>query len=232
MKEKNLTETIESLPEILTRKANLEAHTNILQALMKQIAARDVPTFFEIEQTIITTGRVDKIGVITLLKDGSKGNIYDKTRLLAIIAVSGDTTILKSYDEIDNAYTTGCSEMTPPATSDDIHKKLAGVLFLRRLQSLQTPISQRFGGSSGIGGTSSTAAAAASISSLLTSAQSRASSFMAKAASSFFTKFSPAYVTRVTDNLSEGRSCPEEESWGAYDARLKMGENVDLKGQK
>jgi len=45
---KDLSEAIESLPDILNRKANLEAHTNILQAVMKKVAAREVPTYFEV----------------------------------------------------------------------------------------------------------------------------------------------------------------------------------------
>jgi hypothetical protein len=36
-KGKNLSEALESLPEILAKKMNLEAHTNILQAVMKKI---------------------------------------------------------------------------------------------------------------------------------------------------------------------------------------------------
>ena len=55
---KDLSDAIESLPEILSKKANLEAHTNVLQAVMKNIAAREVPTFFETEQAMLTAGRV------------------------------------------------------------------------------------------------------------------------------------------------------------------------------
>ena len=55
---KDLSEAIESLPELLARKANLEAHTNILQAVMRQVASRDVPTYYDVEQTILTTGQV------------------------------------------------------------------------------------------------------------------------------------------------------------------------------
>jgi hypothetical protein len=47
---KDLSEAIGSLPEILAKKANLEAHTNILQSVMKNIAAREVPTFFEVRR--------------------------------------------------------------------------------------------------------------------------------------------------------------------------------------
>jgi hypothetical protein len=56
-----------------------------LQAVMKRVAARDVPTYFEVEQSILTTGRVDKTPVLALLKDGVKGTIEDKARLLLIV---------------------------------------------------------------------------------------------------------------------------------------------------
>lgn len=69
---------IESLPEILSRKANLEAHTNILQALMKKIASREVPTYFEAESDIVNHTRGpridDKAAVIG--KFGSFGLIW------------------------------------------------------------------------------------------------------------------------------------------------------------
>lgn len=45
-KGKDLSEAIESLPEILQKKTNLEAHTNILHAVMKKIAQREVCFFF------------------------------------------------------------------------------------------------------------------------------------------------------------------------------------------
>ena len=54
---------------------------------------------------------------------------------------------------------------------------------------------------------------------------------MAKAAS-FFTKFASLYVTKVVDNLSEGRSCAEDESFCTLDPRVKQGDVVDCKGQK
>ena len=99
---------------------------------------------------------------------------------------------------------------------------MKAVAFVRRLQSLQTPFSQRFGA----GNTS-----AGALSSLLTSAQSMAASTMAKAAS-FFTKFASLYVTKVVENLSEGRSCSEDDSFCTLDPRSKQGEIIELKGSK
>ena len=81
----DLNDVITSLPEILAKKANLEAHTNILQGVMREVAARDVPTFFEAEQGILQSGgSIDQQpAVLELLRDGSKGTIVDRTRLLA-----------------------------------------------------------------------------------------------------------------------------------------------------
>lgn len=61
---KDLSAAIESLPEILARKANLEAHTTILQAAMNEIAARDIPTFFELELAMTANGSVDRPAVL------------------------------------------------------------------------------------------------------------------------------------------------------------------------
>lgn len=235
---KDLSEAIESLPEILARKANLEAHTNVLQAVMKRIAAREVPTYFELEQSILSNSRtVDKAAAISLLKDGTKGKLYDKARLLLLIIVSGDPNMNSKMvqEELDQAFIQGCQAIPPsleasaaspsqtsPAvtvggqvTKEEIDSVLAAGAFLRRLQSLQTPITQRFGSYAA----STTALGSnAIISSLLNTAQSKATSLMAKA-TSFFTKFNPMFITRIVDNLSEGRSCPEDESFLCLDPR-------------
>jgi sec1 family domain-containing protein 1 len=237
---KDLSEAIESLPEILARKANLEAHTNILQAVMKRIAAREVPTYFEIEQSILSNSRmVDKAAVVSLLKDGSKGKLYDKARLLLLIIVSGDPNMNSKMvqEELDQAFIQGCQAIPPafdtssasPAagattatavvggqvSKEEIDAVLAAGAFLRRLQALQTPLTQRFGSTAG---STASLGSNAIISSLLNTAQSKASSLMAKA-TSFFTKFNPMFITRIVDNLSEGRSCPEDESFLCLDPR-------------
>ncbi len=43
----DLATAVDSLPALLDRKKHLEVHTSILQAVMNQVAARDVPQFFE-----------------------------------------------------------------------------------------------------------------------------------------------------------------------------------------
>lgn len=114
---KDLSEAIESLPEILQRKATLETHTNLMQAVMKQIAARDIPSFFELEQALLTGGvrHMDRAAVLTLLRDGTKGSLHDKARLLALLAALGDSHSLSKVgaEEYDAALTQGCAAMLP-----------------------------------------------------------------------------------------------------------------------
>jgi hypothetical protein len=116
---------------------------------MKKIASRDVPTFFEIEQSILTTGRVDKSAVTTLLRDGSKGVIADKARLLLLVIITGDgnTGTGGKTDEYETAFIQGCATMPEPQpTKAEIDRVISTVTFVKRLQSLQTPLSQRLSG--------------------------------------------------------------------------------------
>ena len=54
------------------------------------------------------------------------------------------------------------------------------------------------------------------------------SSLVAKA-TAFFTKFSPPYVSRVVDLLSEGRSCSENDTFVTIDPRSKPTDLVDVR---
>ena len=205
---KDLSEAIESLPDILNKKANLEAHTNILQAVMNQIAGREVPTYFEMEQALINAGRIlDKTTLINLLRDSSKGNTNDKARLLVLVALISDSSIM----EYETAFSQGCESMKE--SGEKIADVIAVCKDIRKNQSLQSPMS--------LAQLNSTAGSNVTLSSLLTTAQSA----MAKAAS-FFTKFAPVYVTRVVDALAEGKSCPEDDSFCSLDPKLKPGELV------
>jgi hypothetical protein len=226
---KDLSAAISMLPEILAKKANLEAHTNILQAVMKEIAARDVPAYFEIEQSVLQVGSIgssDKQAIIGLLRDPAKGNLQDKTRLLAFTALL--TEVSSKLDEYEAAFQEGCNAIIPTLSATDITDMLGAVSFLKRLRKLQTPMSRGGGGGmSSVGGSS-----ASGLSSMFSSAlHQRASSLMAKAAS-FFIKFLPVYITRVVDNLAEGRNCAEDDTYGIFDPRCKPNELNDIRGQK
>ena len=225
---KALSDAIENLPEILLRKKTVETHTNILGAVMAQIKARDVPVFFELEQTIVSAGRVpDKAVVQTLLRDGTKGLIADKARLLAFVAIatysegSVPSAGLKAlHDEYDQAFTQGCQSMSIPPSQQDITKALGAISFLRRMLSLQNNALHR-----SFGSTSTTNATG--LQSFLTTAQTKIKSAVDKAAS-FFAKFVMMYITKIVDNLSDGRIGPEEETFCYLDPKLRPGEAAPI----
>ena len=88
-----LATAVESLPILLERKKKLEVHTSILQAAMNEVAARDVPQFYELEIALATgTYKNDsakaKKDVMELVSDSTKGNVDDKVRLVIVYALS------------------------------------------------------------------------------------------------------------------------------------------------
>jgi sec1 family domain-containing protein 1 len=225
-----LSSAIESLPEILAKKANLEAHTNILQAVMSNIASREVPTFFEQEQAIVTAGAVtDKAAMLELLRDGSKGNLSDKVRLLLVIALAGGLADgdKATWDQYEKAFVQGCAVMPTPPSKDNIDKMIIAINFAKKLQSLQSPL----GSASSRSGSAYSGKEDTALSSFLNLAGKGAASMMAKA-TSFFTKFSPLYVSQVVESLSEGRRMGAGDDFCAIDPRAKATEMVDVRGTK
>jgi len=118
--------------------------------------------------------------------------------------------------------------MSTNAPNIEVDEALCAVQFMRRLQSLQ---SNSFNRPRGIGGSTAAVSSTALLSSLLTTANTYSSTLMAKA-TSFFTKFSPYYVTRLVDNLAEGRACPEDESFCYFDPRSRNTDNSIVTGHK
>ncbi|EED93894.1 sec1-family transport protein, partial [Thalassiosira pseudonana CCMP1335] len=89
----DLATAVESLPILLERKKKLEVHTSILQAVMNEVAARDVPQFYELEASLATgTYKNDsskaKKDVMELVTDPTKGNVDDKVRLVIVYVLS------------------------------------------------------------------------------------------------------------------------------------------------
>jgi sec1 family domain-containing protein 1 len=237
----SLSEAVTSLPEIIAKKANLQAHANILQAVMKVVAARDVPTFFELEQTILESGSIDKAAVLSLLREGAKGSNDDRGRLLAFIVLlvqSGDKSAAANalIEEYLAAFTEGCqaasadpsSSATEGSVPTDPAKILSAVAFLRKLQKLQSPMSGYGGAGGGNGGEGKSAAM---ITTFLSNATRYAANSIMMLAGSTFTALP---LSRVVDNLAEGRACPEDDSFCYLDPRLPTNQQgqARVSGQK
>lgn len=103
-----LATAVESLPILLERKKKLEVHTSILQAAMNEVAARDVPQFFELE-TSLATGEYKndaakaKRDVTELVSDPTKGNVNDKVRMVIVYALSNGVGHSSDIDEVARA---------------------------------------------------------------------------------------------------------------------------------
>ena len=96
----DLATAVDSLPALLDRKKQLEMHTSILQAVMNEVAARDVPQFFELESSLATGSYNNdpngaKKAVLELVADSAKGNLDDKLRLVVVFVL---TTNAKTAD--------------------------------------------------------------------------------------------------------------------------------------
>eukprot|EP00986_Skeletonema_menzelii_P003570 scaffold1118_cov150-Skeletonema_menzelii.AAC.16 len=103
-----LATAVESLPVLLDRKKKLEVHTSILQAVMNEVAARDVPQFYELETSLATGSYKNdpssaKKEVIGLVADPSKGNVNDKVRLVIVYALSNGVGHTSDIDEVAQA---------------------------------------------------------------------------------------------------------------------------------
>jgi hypothetical protein len=200
---------VESLPEILSRKATLEAHTAILQGVMNHVAARDIPTYFELEQKIISSSRIEKREVLALLRDGSKGSLRDKLRLFAIAALIDSSSGSGAMQEYEAALREGCSS----ASEEELSTAPSVIRYLRQLRSLQrisTGSDMEF--SSGGG---------AMFQQFMATAQSQATGLLQKAAA-MFSRFMPVHITRVVDRLCEGRAGSEDDNLLYLDPRTRQ----------
>jgi hypothetical protein len=114
-----LATAVESLPVLLDRKKKLEVHTSILQAVMNEVAARDVPQFYELETSLATGNYKNdpskaKKEVIDLVADPAKGNVNDKIRLVIVYALSNGVGKNSDINEVAQAMkesleTKGCT---------------------------------------------------------------------------------------------------------------------------
>lgn len=208
-KGREMGDTLQLVKSVLDKKKALDAHTSILKSLMKLIVDREQNTYYDQEQAILAAGgRPDRVAILALLRDGAKGNLQDKARLLTLVAATNDPSqnSKANNEELDAAFSAGSLALSPPASQETVDRALAGVAFLRRLQSLSSPMSGMGGGGQQSGA-------------ILSSFLNNATQVIGRASQMFAGKFVPYYVTRVVDNLAEGRACSEANTFTYFDPR-------------
>jgi hypothetical protein len=170
---------------------------------MRNVASRDVPSFFEVEQKLLSDpGSAQRAAVLDLLRDGSKGNTTDKLRLLLFSSVLAGTSPALQYDsDFEDAFTEGAK--ATGATSDSIAAALAAVKFTQQLQKLQQPLGGSAAGLGASGQLSALNGSSGGLSSLLSTASTAAGGIFAKAAA-LFSKPASLHVTRVVEAMAAG----------------------------
>ena len=207
-----LLSAVDSLPALLERKRQLEVHTSILQAVMNQVAARDVPQFYELE-TALATGQYKndvstaKNKVLALVQDAAKGTLSDKVRLvlcfgLATAATAQDWQQVRSA--LEEVATTG---LQAPRT--EISQALAAVDYVQHLSSVQrmVPMAAAAAAATPQKAPSSSSDTSKLLSSFMAKATTQATGLLAKAtdkvAGMMMGKIHKHHATVVVENLCD-----------------------------
>ena len=230
----DLASAVDSLPALLAQKKQLEMHTSILQAVMNQVAARDIPQFFELEISMATgsfrsdPGRA-KSNSLELLSDPSKGNVEDKLRLLVVYIL---TTNAKTADvdeltaAVQQAMNTTKEDGKPRLDKESrakLESGLKAVAYLKQLRAMHMlPMANTFTELQSSMVTQQNTSDM--LSSFMAKATTQASGLLAKAAdrvTSMLGKTHKHHATRVVENLCEMKPQTEDDEYLYLDPRVK-----------
>lgn len=246
-----LATAVESLPILLERKKKLEVHTSILQAAMNEVAARDVPQFYELEIALATgTYKNDsakaKKDVMELVSDSTKGNVDDKVRLVIVYALS--KVKISDIDEVAQAMREsletkgstvtsgaggGSDGVTGSGTIHGILSKedrvrldmgLRAIEYMKKLRSMNMigAVSEMM--QTEVSGGSTTSSGSDYLSSFMARATTQATGLLAKATDKLGTMLGKIHkhrATLVVENICEMRPNTEDDEYLYLDPRVK-----------
>ena len=223
----DLATAVDSLPALLARKKQLEVHTSILQAVMNEVAARDVPQFFELESSLATVSYRNDAGkakkdVIALVADSEKGSANDKIRLIVVYALATGAKAA-DMDEVATALSTAMEQAQDKQVRAQVASGLKAIAYLKQLramhmiptatdmlQELQSPQKASKEGTM--------------LSGFMAKAATQATGFLAKASdkvSSMLGKIHKHHATVVLENLCDMKPGSEDESYLYLDPKVK-----------
>jgi hypothetical protein len=239
----DLSAAVDSLPALLDRKKQLEVHTSILQAVMAQVASRDVPQFFELETGLATGSYKNDPAkaqkeVLELVTDPSKGNVEDKIRLVLVYSLA-TTAKSSAVEEVAEAMkmaleTKGSAAGTGKAhgslDKDDRTKLAMGIRaihYVKQLRSMNMMIPM----ASETLMEDSAPSNSAMLTSFMKSATNQATGLLAKASEkvgSILGKIHKNHLTRVVENLCDMKPGSEDDSYLYLDPKVRGDVDVNV----
>jgi hypothetical protein len=234
----DLATAVDSLPALLERKKQLEVHTSILQAVMNEVASRDVPQFYELESSLATGVYKNdpakaKREVKALVGDATKGNVEDRLRLVVVYSLATGAKAA-DLDELMADLEKACEGLM--AEDKTIKDKLAmgsqAITYLKKLRSMHmipaaTDMLQQLQTPSGTSESSSSHM----LSNFMAKATTQATGLLAKATdkvSSMLGKIHKHHATVVVENLCEMKPGSEDETYLYLDPKVKGDVDINM----
>lgn len=236
----DLATAVDSLPALLDRKKQLEVHTSILQAVMNEVASRDIPQFYELESALATGAYKNdpvkaKRDVLALVGDPDKGQVQDKVRLLLVYALA---TAAKTSDldeasgalehAVQQSAQGGQPDHSNKSARDQLTLGLRALSYVKQLRSMHmlpaaADMRQTLEGASSLSdirGSSHTAES--TLSSFMAKATTQATGLLAKATdrvTSMLGKIHKHHATLVVEHLGDFKH--EDETYLYLDPKVK-----------
>jgi hypothetical protein len=198
---------------------------------MNEVAARDVPQFYELESSLATgsyrndTAKAKK-DVLALVNDPAKGNADDKLRLIIVYALATGAKTA-DLDEVAGAFQ---AVMEPKVAEDKtiapkVTCGLKAISYLKQLRSMHmipaaTDMLQELQSPS----KKTSDSTHTMLSSFMAKATTQATGFLAKASdrvSSMLGKIHKHHATVVVENLCEMKPGTEDETYLYLDPKVK-----------
>lgn len=203
-----LTSAVTSLPELLEKKRLIDMHMNVATALLEQIKARKLDTYFETEEKMMSKLTLNK-SLMDIISDPEAGKPEDKVRLFIIAMICGPPMSEAEIDQYCVALQAANCE-------------ISAVQYVRRWKSytkLQAPASQYTGG-----GVSST--------SMFSGLLSKGSQFVMEGVKNLVVKSHNLPTTRIVDALMELKSLPDTDDYRYFDPKLLRADAASIPRSK
>lgn len=100
-----IQQAVKKLPELTAKKSIIDMHMNIFASLLKELEAKNLDTFFEIEQQDPDNVKTRTQFLELLKKDGKTNNLDDKLRSFIVLYLSAKTTPPKDFvNDVENYF--------------------------------------------------------------------------------------------------------------------------------